>query len=564
MQTTTRSTILQGLDKAILILATISAVLLATGGFVGRFEISQVDAFGWAIVVLSILRFYLGKKLISPYLESFSKKAFHFFSEKPLKKLFYIFGFHVLFYSVILSFRYFSFEANAFDLSFVDQAIWSVFHHSSGMHFFHSTISKGDTYFGEHFSPLLALFSPWYLVASQPLGLFLGQSLLIGSGSIFVYFLFLKQGQKKEVAALFAVLYFFVSPVKAAGLFDLREDVFFVPIFFAMLLSFAHKRWKLFYLFAALSFLVKENAAIATAVFSLVLLKDSKSRAKGAVLLLVSAAAFCIVNLWLMPKFSVSAGDTVFARRFSGAGGSIFEVLKNLLTHPLQTLNVFFGEKLGKQTLKYALQVLLPFLGFAFLNWRRNLFLFLVPIALLGMNILIGPQRIGFHYELILLPFLFYALGFCLQKLPAKITPANAVTVFAILLLCVYGRSPVLSFRKFLPSAEHIKLAQILEQVPDRFSIATQSSLHPHISHRKSAVLFTNAAQNTADVVIVSSLPGLSNYASSALPTEIPKLSPIGYSHFSLPLGENINNPSPVVTFWCKNKAVCTALNNAL
>lgn len=547
--------LLSVIDKVSLILFSLALILVLTGGYQGRFELSQVDAVGFGLLLLGLMRWNWSGKFLGPSLENTFQKAQLFFGKNTVQKLVCITVIHTLFFSLILSLKHLSFQTNAFDLGFTDSAIWSVFHTSPTVSFFHSNLSKGGTYFGEHFAPILAVLSPWYLLADNPFGLFVAQSALVSSGALFAYFLFLKFGQKKEIAALLSILFLLYAPVRAGNLFDLREDIFFVPILFALLLSFAHQRWRLVWLFAFLSFLVKENASVVIGFFAVFLLTQKDNRIQGAALLSVALIVFGVVNFYVMPHFSTAASDTVFARRFGAVGGSIFDVLKNMALHPLQTLGVLFGEKLSKQTLKYCLQLLLPFVVFIFPNFRRNAVFFLVPLLIVFMNIFIGPQRIGFHYELVLAPFLFFSLGLCLQKPGLSWPQTSLLGLFTILIFCVYGRSPILTLRNAIPTAKHLQLSRTLAKVPASLSVATQSDLHPHVCHRAIAELFNQATPNLPDVVITSFLPGLSNYATPNVGADILKLPGLGYKRV---------DRGPSTSFWCKTPQVCKTLSDAI
>lgn len=59
----------------------------------------------------------------------------------------------VLFRTWLQTWRYDSFHANAYDLSYLDQPIWATNHIS----FLYSSLSVNNTYLGEHFSPILGV-----------------------------------------------------------------------------------------------------------------------------------------------------------------------------------------------------------------------------------------------------------------------------------------------------------------------------------------------------------------------------------------------------------------------
>ena len=134
------------------------------------------------------------------------------------------------------------------------------------------------------------------------------------------------------------------------------------------------------------------------------------------------------------------------------------------------------------------------------------------------MNVIIGINSIGFHYECILIPFLFAALIAGLAK--AKEKPEIGTIALLFIFPALLRRSPVFHIRKFWPTAHrHNMVRAELKKIPETASISTQTALHPHLTHRKDAFLFSGAPKT--DYVIVDLSENLERYGTPNLLADV-------------------------------------------
>src|SRR5688572_20044325 len=115
--------ILDGLCYA---LSVIIVLLVATGGVhhesaTMKLELSQVDAFAWVLLGLLAIRRWRSGKWLPPRLESFVSDVLSWFERAPINALAFAMLTYVFAYTWALSFRFDSFHANAYDMSFVEQ-----------------------------------------------------------------------------------------------------------------------------------------------------------------------------------------------------------------------------------------------------------------------------------------------------------------------------------------------------------------------------------------------------------------------------------------------------------
>lgn len=504
-------------------------------------EFSQVDVFAWAAFFLFVLDWkfkIFGKNAISPGLEIAKKLA-----SNPGIYLTLLTFVYVLLCTVVQALRFESFHANAYDLGFVDQAIWS----SSTGNFLKCTICKGGSYLGEHFSPVLALLSPFYLFNPSVYWLFFFNSVLIASGAMLLFFIAKHLNQKLETICLLVLLYFLYQPLRSANLFDFREDVFYIPVLFGAILFLLKDKMLPFFAFLGASFFIKENAPLVGLLFS-VYFANQKDWKKAAALAVISLLVFGFLNAHLIPMFAGSTTKTVMASRLSLLGTNAKEIFYNLVFHPINSFIVIGKILVTKKSLKYLYLVLFPFIPFIFFKPQfKPIFFLAVGSFFILVNLVITQQTIGFHYELILVPFLFTFAALNFKKLENKFGQSKTYTLCLFLFLCVFGRSPVIALQDYRELPEHVCIKEELQRVPKNASIATQTGLQPFLTHRSHAAILKSAKKVKEDFVVVSFAPGVSTYAT---PIE-------SYDWKTLDQNYREILHKPYLSIWCKNGINC-------
>ena len=401
---------------------------------------------------------------------------------------------------------------------------------STRLGFLHSSLSKGQTYLGEHFSPILGLVALLYRVFDSTYFLFLFQSLVLGAPALLIYALAVQKKIPRPVAVVVSICYLLYQPLRTANNFDFREDNMFIGIFLAALLALEKGRLLWFWAMCLVSWIVKENAPIFTGLIGAwLVLAGPKRRINGFALGLLSVAAFFVINTKITPHF-VGTGvgaDTMLVKRMRHFGNSNAEIFHSILSHPFGFIFEIAQPFFHLKALKYFLDVTAPFLFFV----PAAPLPALIVLAGISMNLLVNQPTIGFHYECILIPFLFYILlaGLAALNKRNKLSGVKVVALVFLSFLLFYGRSPVESIRRFWPNAHQRFVADELRKIPESASVATQSALYPHVSHRKDAFLYSAGVPAT-DYIIADLSPGIDLYATMNLATDVARIDPLVYS----------------------------------
>ncbi len=515
------------IDSIMILCFSIMILLFITGGMnvahpKFKLDLSQLDTFSWIFFILALIRKKISNSFFPEQITNIFEKIQNIFEQKNSKTFLYFSIIYLITTFCVITFRYQSFNANAYDLSYINQPIFN----TAFGNFLYSSLAVNNTYLGEHFAPVLALLSPLYLIFNSIYALFLFTVILVALDLFIISKLCEAFQIAKSTKYLILSCFLLYQPLRAALNFDFREDHLFIPVFLSALLYFKNNKYLYLWILILSSFFIKENAAIFTALIGLWILftnrknKDSK-RIHGLVIFLLSCVVFYIINTKITPHFSGTTQKTRFAFRMNTFGNTTSEFISFILTHPLTFLQYFLSQAINKSSIKYFLVVFIPFL----ICFRHSPFAFTIALFGFLLNVILGIQSIGYHYECIFIAFLFYAFIETLSKKP-KLNP----TTFGLILvgfLLFFGRSPVHYLKEFYPTSRDRMVESEIKKIPIEASIATTTALHPHLSMRKDAYLFAGAP--TTDYVITDTHPSRNLYGTPNLESDIAQMSGMPY-----------------------------------
>ncbi len=160
--------------------------------------------------------------------------------------------------------QYYSYQIHDWDTGIYSNVVW---HLVSGDGF-HSDVLNRNL-LGEHFSPIIAVFVPFFAVYPSPVWLVAAQGLSVGTTYVLLYFAALKifhdadSGFAKPLALIFALWAFLYRPLTSALLFEFHPSTLATPLLAAAVLALLHSRDRVLWLLVAVLLLSKENASLA-------------------------------------------------------------------------------------------------------------------------------------------------------------------------------------------------------------------------------------------------------------------------------------------------------------
>lgn len=393
--------------------------------------------------------------------------------------------FYILIFTYLSLVRYNTLQLE-YDLAIFHQALWNTATHGELLA---NSIEMADhhmvasSHFGVHFSPILFLIVPLYLLAPVPQTLLVTQTLLLALGAFPLYLLG-REILGKETGCLVAGLYLIYSPLHGVNLYDFHE-VAFVPLLVgSTLYGFLTGRKNLMLLSAVLSLCVKEDVFLLILMIGLMGLvftrKESlKERWQFLALVFLSLCTVAVFFFVIQPIFvPVSSGlHSGFLTQYHD---------------PIGTLGLNSGDREN-----YVLQILAPLL--------------LIPLAAPEMILILIPSfleiilsgtvyfSVYFHYSALLIPGIFSALIVGLSRIRdlnyIRSNNLNKPVIGCLVISSLIGMvvwSPavdlMVSHLEYnMPAIDDHReyVEQVISLIPPDASISTQYNLLPQAGSRR-------------------------------------------------------------------------------
>jgi uncharacterized membrane protein len=368
---------------------------------------------------------------------------------------------------------------------------------------------KGPGYnlLGDHFSPLLAVFAPFYRLFPGPGTLLIGQALLIGlSVAVITRTAVRHLGAAAGLAV--GVAYGLSWGIQSAVNFDFHEVCLAVPLLALAGEAYLERRWGRVAVWAALLLLVKEDMGVTVAALGVCLLVAG-ARRWGAALFIGGAVAFAVTVFVVVPAFNPDGTYDYWAKFGSEDGGT--PLLERLLSLPVQMVTP--ATKLETVLLALAVTGAIalwsPFalLALPTLGWR-----------FLGDN----PYYWGtdWHYSLTLMPILFVALVDGVVRARRSRWPwlrsyaghVPAVALAVALVLCLqFPLRDLLRPETYAESPRAEAAAEVLSLVPAGASVETDIGLMTQLAGDRTVYWIGNDnAGVTPDYVLIDTAAGWS------------------------------------------------------
>jgi uncharacterized membrane protein len=397
-------------------------------------------------------------------------------------------------YALYGLYRHWHFGSSAYDLGIFDQVVW----HLSRFETPSSTIRGFTHVFGDHFSPIIALFAPLYWIAPGPATLVVAQASLFAVSIVPVFF-FARSRLASGPAITLAIAYGSFWGLQRAAAFDVHE-VAFAPVAIATaILAMDRRWWKTFWIAAITLILIKEDLIPLLGGFGLYLLTQGE-RKRAVLLIAGSVVAFAAVTLLIIPSFN-DTGIFGYAGAYSGIIERPWRIPVALVT-PVTKIRT----------------ALLWFAPFAFVSLASPLCLLVAPLAVIRF-LSESPNHWStvFHYSAPLAPILAMGAADGLFRLarrfeqkrgdrPARRFVRTMAAISLLLSAFLPGRQPL--WRVFGPdhyrgNADIMMGNAVVRMVPGNASVVGQAAIIPHLSQRH-AIWVLDGNRRDADYVIAA------------------------------------------------------------
>ncbi len=260
------------------------------------------------------------------------------------------------------------------------------------------------SHFAVHFSPILYLALPFYMLFPNPSTILAVQAIAVALG-VFPLYKLSKLFNFSNYKTLAIIIIYVLHPTVIANNFYYFHENCFLTVLLLWMFYFAEKGKTVpTFVFALLTMMVKEDAPVYVLFFGLYLLFSNKSKLKGAVLCGMSALYFAVVT-----RLMAIYGQGIMTYRYDNfifeESGSIYSVILNIIKNPTYMLQ----QLLKVEKLEFLILMLVPLALLPFAIKKPSRLILLLPMVLINlMSEYVYQYDIGFQYTYASVAFLFY------------------------------------------------------------------------------------------------------------------------------------------------------------
>ena len=385
------------------------------------------------------------------------------------------------------------------------------------------------SHFAVHLSPIYYLLLPFYAVFPSPLTLQIAQAVLVASGIIPAILLARHLKLSEGTQILVALIYAFYPATAMGCFYDFHENCFLLPLLLWLFYFFERERYLPMYIFAALTLLVKEDAAVYVILFAVYAMISRKKYLHGVILALGAAVYFGGALIFLnetaaywaeyyadaTPNPSIAGPminrfDNLIFNAEDGLAGAVMTALKNpgyLLEQLFSTqgasLDTFFTERSPWAKVVYLLMMLLPVGFIPFCTKRQSRWLLTAPILLNVLTTYKYQYSINFQYHFGITAFLMYAMILNLPDIgtiPRRLLAFGAASCCALYIFTVIPKYNTYADQWESGKEGYQTIESILDTIPEDVPICVPSSYVAHVADRREVYELNYHAPSEAHV----------------------------------------------------------------
>jgi uncharacterized membrane protein len=396
-------------------------------------------------------------------------------------------GIFTLVFSYLAILRHIRVNSAMYDLGLFDQIIYNLAH----FRFFESSI-KGFNYLGDHFSPILIIFAPLYWIKEDVRLLLIVQPLLISISGYYAGMLAYHLTRERLISTAFGVAILLNSNVMLITQFDFHPETISIPLFTYIIYQFALGNSVRVFIASIIALTIKEDVAITVALSGITFFLLSHKK-RYLLLTLMGAVYFILVMKVFIPHFRPQTyrGDYLYLERYSYLGGSMKEVIINILSNPFYPLVKMF--KWSK--LKVFFRLFYPTLFLSFLS--PKFLIVILPVLYINWIPNYPPQfSLKFQYLNIVVPFIICSSIYGYVRLKEIWRSRRSFTVdFGKVVSCgillfslgniIIFYNTAVKFKYYSTNPYTPAFYKAKELIPEDATLATINFFGPHLTHRR-------------------------------------------------------------------------------
>ena len=413
--------------------------------------------------------------------------------------------------------RYYTFYAS-YDQGIFNQVFWNNLHGNWFQSSLSSNLSTNVVHdrdipevfyrrLGQHFTPALLLWLPFYALFPAPVTLTVLQVLLVTAAGLVLYAL-ARQHLSPRLATLIVASFYGANTILGPTLNNFH-DICQIPLYvFGLLLAIEKRWWWLFAGLALLIPLVREDSGVILFSIGFFLAVSRRSPRLGLLLCVWSFAYMLVLTNLIMPIFSEDISRRFMIERFGqyaeGDEASTLEIIWGIVSNPWRLIVELVTPIWG--TLKYLLGQWLPLMfvpAIAPEAWLAAGFPLLKQFLAQGDSVL----GINIRYAMTVVPGLAYGTILWWKRHPQAFRPWVQrfwIGCISLSLVFTVTSNPNRTLSFLIPDSidpwvyvslpqqwNHAAQAQtMLKLIPPNASVSATTYLVPHLSSRRAIVRF--------------------------------------------------------------------------
>jgi len=408
-------------------------------------------------------------------------------------------------YSALVTvFRYKGFVSSTYDLGIFSQMFYYM--KETGLPL---TTCERDgllSHFAVHVSPIWYVLLPGYLLFPSPVYLQIMQAVILASGVIPLYLLSKRLELSPKSTLCICLCYCFFPALAGGQFYDIHENLFLAPLLLWLFYFYEKKKTVGVWVFAILTFLVKEDAAIYVACFALYLVCSRKDYKHGLPLLLASIIYFFAATALLAAFGDGVMTSSRFDAYLPNGSNSMVDVLKTVFLNPAYLFEQVFTE----EKVRFMLLMLLPVACIPLCTKKISSLLLLVPMLVVNvMPNWVYQYSIHFQYVFGSIALILYLTALNVKALSA--TVRRFLLPFAVACAILLSTAHVSQFRDTVTSyfekiEDNQTISETLNAIPEEASVVAHGYYLPTVSARKT--VYDMSTGKSAEYIVLDLRPG--------------------------------------------------------
>ncbi len=406
---------------------------------------------------------------------------------------------YIIAFSYLSILRYRSYQTGAYDLGTMIQVIWNT---SKGW-LLQDSINMGypmTRFWMAHWEFIFIPIAFIFKIVPHAYTILILQTVVVALGALPLYWIGKLITHDKSTAVTFAFAYLMYPAIQNANLADVHGVTFAAPLLIFTFYYLIKKNFKLFYLFAFLSLMCREDSALLLIMMGIYAFFIVKEKKHGLIVAIISVIWFLIWyqrlkirSLLGLPEFDIMAGaDTHWSH------------LRQLSHDPLYLFK-FWAKQYN---IHYFIYIFVPVLFLSFFEWK--ILLIATPIFIINLiSNYYYTHDVEHYYSVTVAPFVFISAIYGLQKVyeffrnklihrfKERSIRENVLSIVSTLVLVLaivffFLKSNVLDSRHWKVTEHHQVLDEVIKIIPADASLSAEHQLIPQASKRHEIYVFND------------------------------------------------------------------------